>query len=179
MSENTTEEPHVFPVGRRPGEILFATLTMVIALALLAAIFWQTTWLPGKRLAAQPRFWPGVSLLGVVIFGFLHAMSRLRVTRTPGRWTEASVWVRSLEFIGWYMVYVWAIPVIGYLSATVVFCSALAFRLGYRGRMIGWAALFGLCVVLFFKTAMNVKIPGGAIYEAAPESLRYILLRYF
>lgn len=179
MSDNVQDQPHVFPEGRRPGEILFATLTMAIALVLLAAIFWQTTWLDGKRLAAQPRFWPALSLIGVVIFGGMNAFSRLRVTRTPGRWAEAVVWIRSLEFIGWYLLYVWAIPIIGYLLATILFCAVLSLRLGYRGKEIGYAALFGLGVVLFFKTAMNVKLPGGALYEYAPEGLRYILLRYF
>lgn len=178
MNEDGNEAPHVFPEGRRPGEMLFATATMVVALALLSVIFWQTSWLPGKRLAAQPRFWPAISLVGVVVFGLLNAMARLRFKRTPGRWKEAGAWAASLEYIGWYLLYVWAIPVIGYLLATIAFCAGLALRLGYRGRTIGFAVLFGICVVLFFKTIMNVKIPGGALYEYAPEALRYFLLRY-
>ena len=51
--------------------------------------------------------------------------------------------------------------------------------MGYRGKTVWIAAAFGLFVVLFFKTGMNVKIPSGAIYELAPEHLRYILIRYF
>lgn len=179
MSHPDGDHPHVFPESRKPGEILFATLTLVIALALLAAVPWQTTWLPGKGLASQPRFWPALSLSGVVLFGALNALSRARVTRTPGRWQEAIAWGKSLEFIGWYMLYVAAIPVIGYLLATVTFCAGLSLRMGYRGRTVMIAALFGLGVVLFFKTIMNVKIPAGAIYHYAPEGLRYILLRFF
>ena len=179
MSQQEDDHPHVFPDGRRPGEILFVTVTMLIALALLAAIPWQTTWLPGKGFAAQPRFWPALSLGGVVLFGLINALSRARVARTPGRWQEAALWLRSLEFIGWYMLYVLAIPVIGYLAATLSFCAGLALRMGYRGRTVWIAAAFGLFVVLFFKPAMNVKIPSGAIYDFAPEQLRYILIRYF
>lgn len=179
MDRNGVEKPHVFPEGRRPGEILFAALTMIIALGLLSAIFWQTEWLPSKRLTVQPRFWPALSLGGVVLFGLLNAVSRLRVYRTPGRWTEAGLWVKSLEYIGWYMLYVWCIPVLGYLLSTLAFCTGLTLRLGYRGRVIIYAALFGLGVVLFFKAGMNVKIPGGAVYEFAPEAIRYALLRYF
>ena len=179
MREGTEDQPHVFPEGRRPGEILFVTITMTVAVALLAALPWQTTWLPGKGLAAQPRFWPAVSLGGVVLFGLLNALTRLRVPRTPGRWQEAAVWLRSLEFIGWYMLYVLAIPLIGYLAATLAFCTGLALRTGYRGRSVWIAAGFGLFVVLFFKTGMNVKIPSGAIYDHAPEGLRYLLMRYF
>jgi hypothetical protein len=77
------------------------------------------------------------------------------------------------------MVYVYAIPVIGYLLATVTFCVLLTFRIGYRGRALGVAAVFGLLVVLVFKAGFNVKIPGGAIYEYAPDGMRYFLLRYF
>jgi hypothetical protein len=179
MSQQADDHPHVFPEGRRPGEILFVTVTMTIALALLAAVPWETTWLPGKGLAAQPRFWPTLSLGGVVLFGLMNALSRVRVARTPGRWQEAALWLRSLEFIGWYMLYVMAIPVIGYLAATLAFCAGLALRAGYRGRTVWIAAGFGLFVVLFFKTGMNVKIPAGSVYDFAPESIRYILIRYF
>ena len=179
MSHHDGDPVPIFPQSRKPGEILFATITMLIALALLAAVPWQTTWLPGKGFASQPRFWPALSLCGVVLFGLLNVLSRARVTRTPGRWTEAVAWLRSLEFIGWYMLYVAAIPIIGYLLATISFCVGLALRVGYRGRTVMIAGLFGLGVVLFFKTAMNVKIPAGAIYHYAPEGLRYILLRFF
>jgi hypothetical protein len=179
MSHQEDDHPHVFPESRKPGEILFVTITMLVALALLALIPWQTAWLPGKGLAAQPRFWPALSLGGVVLFGLLNGLTRSRIDRTPGRWQEAGAWLRSLEFIGWYMVYVVSIPIIGYLLATILFCTSLALRVGYRGRTVVIAALFGLFVVLFFKTAMNVKIPGGAIYELAPEGLRYFLLRFF
>ena len=179
MSDHPPDQPHVFPEGRKPGEMLFSMLLLLLAGALLAALPWQTTWLAGKGLAAQPRFWPALSLGGVVLFAILHKLSRNKLDRTPGRWTEGLTWIRSLEFIGWYMLYVVAIPIVGYLPATVVFCTLLALRAGYRGKTLLWAALFGLAVVLVFKTAMNVKIPGGAIYEYAPEGLRYILLRHF
>jgi hypothetical protein len=179
MADDVREEPHVFPLGRKPGEMLFCTLMLVIGGLLIAAIGWETTWLEGKRLSAQPRFWPTLSLSGVVLFAGLNWLSRSKVERTPGRWAEAGIWLRSLEYVGWYLLYVWAIPLIGYLPATVIFCVGLTLRLGYRGRTV-WAAIgFALFVVLFFKSAMNVKIPGGALYQLAPEGLRYILLRYF
>ena len=179
MTDETTDKPHVFPEGRRPGELLFSALLIVGAGALLAALPWQTTWLGGKGLAAQPRFWPALSLGGVVFFAVLHAIMRGKFDRTPGRWIEGLTWIRSVEYIVWYMVYVAVIPVIGYLLATILFCTLLTLRIGYRGKPVLFAALFGLAVVLLFKTAMNVKIPGGAIYEYAPDGLRYILLRYF
>lgn len=179
MNDSADDHPHVFPEGRKPGEILFAGLMVLSGGLLLAAIGWQTAWLPGRGLAAQPRFWPALSLGGIVLFGLLNFAARSGVQRTPGRWREALSWVLAVEYIGWYVVYVWAIPVIGYLLATLLFCVLLCLRAGYRGRALVIAALFGLAVVLMFKTGFNVRIPAGAIYAYAPDSIRYILYRYF
>lgn len=179
MSDSADDHPHVFPEGRKPGEVLFAILMVASGGMLLAAIGWQTAWLPGRGLAAQPRFWPALSLGGIVLFGAMNLLARANVPRTPGRWREALNWIAALEFIGWYMIYVWAIPVIGYLLATLSFCVLLCLRVGYRGRALLVAALFALAVVVMFKSGFNVRIPPGAIYAYAPDSIRYILYRYF
>lgn len=177
---DATDEPHVFPHGRKPGELLFCAAFLIFAAALLSMMGWQTSWITGKGLAAQPRLWPSISLGGMMLFSCILWMRTRTVQRTPGRWQEAGLWLRSLEFVGWYVLYVMAIPVVGYLLATILFCVLLALRLGYRSRFAMLSALgFALFVVLTFKTAFNVKIPGGAIYEFAPDQLRYILIRYF
>lgn len=179
MTAESTDKPHVFPEGRKPGEKLFAAITIVIGLLLLALLPWQTTWVTGRDLAAQPRLWPALSLAGTVLFGLLNLSRRVVLPRTPGRWTEALTWIRALEYVGWYLAYVVLIPRIGYLLATLAFCVLLTLRIGYRGRMVWWAAAFALAVVLLFKSGFNVKIPAGALYQYAPESIRYVLFRYF
>ncbi|WP_106751593.1 tripartite tricarboxylate transporter TctB family protein [Pannonibacter carbonis] len=172
--------PHVFPTARRPGELLFAMLFLGLSVLLLAQIGWQTTWLPGKGLAAQPRTWPFVGLAGMVLFGTLHLIATNRVRRTPGRWQEAMLWLRSLEFVAWYLVYVFSVPYLGYLPATLVFCLSLTWRCGYRSRVALFAAAgFGLGVVFFFRTLLSVKIPGGALYDALPAPLDIFFLTYF
>ena len=78
------------------------------------------------------------------------------------------------------MVYVFAVPQIGYLLATVIFVTLMALRVGYRGpRMLGIAAATGLGIVLIFKTALSVKIPGGAVYEHLPDALRNFMIVNF
>ncbi|QYK42699.1 MAG: tripartite tricarboxylate transporter TctB family protein [Paracoccaceae bacterium] len=172
--------PHVFPQGRKPGELLFSTLILLFAAAMLAQIGWQTTWLPGKGWAAQPRLWPAIGLGGMLVFAGLNWMAVRSQDRRPGRWQEAALWLRSLEYAGWYLVYVAGVPLVGYLPATLAFCLFLTWRLGYRAPQAYAAALaFALSVVLLFKTVFNVKIPGGALYDLAPDGLRYILFRYF
>ena len=174
------DEPHVFPIGRKPGELLFCALFLIFAAGLLAQMGWQTEWIDGKGLAAQPRTWPAISLGGMVLFGAIQWLRTRAVERTPGRWREAVTWIRALEFVGWYVAYVVVIPVVGYLLATLLFCLLLTLRLGYRSRAVLLsAALFAVAVVLAFKAGFNVKIPGGAIYDYAPEGMRYILIRYF
>ncbi|WP_404405115.1 tripartite tricarboxylate transporter TctB family protein [Pelagibacterium halotolerans] len=178
--EHENAKPHVFPNARKPGELLFAILILIIALLLISQIGEQTTWLEGKGWSAQPRLWPLVGLGTMSIFGALHLWWTSRSRRTPGRWREALVWVSSLEYVLWYLIYVASVPYAGYLLSTVVFCLFLTWRAGYRStRIFLVAALFGLGVVLFFKSALNVKIPGGAIYEYLPASARYFMLRYF
>lgn len=179
MSDDNTFKPEYFPEGRKRGEILFSALMILLGGCLLATLPWQTSWIDGRGLAAQPRLWPALSLGGLILFGALHFGVRLRAARTPGRWKEALAWVMSLEYIAYYMVYVSAIPLIGYLTATVAFCVLLTIRIGYRGRALWIAFAFALFVVLVFKTGFNVKIPSGAIYDYAPESIRYTLIRYF
>lgn len=180
MEKHSQGDPHVFPIGRKPGELLFCMAFLVFGGVLLALIGQETTWLNGKGLAAQPRTWPAISLGGMFLFALVNWYRASKVMRTPGRWQEASVWIRSIEYMGWYLVYVFSVPVIGYLLATLIFCLSLTWRVGYRSRlMFISAAGFAVFVVLFFKTFLNVKIPGGAIYDLLPEGLRYIMFRYF
>lgn len=178
--EHETASPHVFPEARKPGELFYSLVFLATAVALLSMIFWQTSVLPGKGLSAQPRTWPFISLAGMTIFAFANLVATSRTPRTPGRWREVVVWVRSLEFVGWYLLYVAAIPAIGYLVSTLAFCLFMTWRAGYRSRLaFGAAAAFALFVVLLFKSLFNVKIPGGAVYELLPDTLRYIMIRYF
>jgi hypothetical protein len=176
--ENAT--PHVFPEARKPGELFYSFIFLGTAVALLSMIFWQTSVLPGKGFSAQPRTWPLISLAGMAVFALANLVATSRSTRTPGRWTEVAVWVRSLEYVGWYLLYVTAIPFAGYLAATLTFCLFMTWRAGYRSLLaFGAAAVFALFVVLLFKSLFNVKIPGGAVYEFLPDTLRYIMIRYF
>lgn len=176
--ENAT--PHVFPEARKPGELFYSLIFLATAVGLLSVIFWQTSVLPGKGIAAQPRTWPFISLAGMTLFAFANLIATSRTTRTAGRWREVLVWISSLEFVGWYLLYVAGIPIIGYLAATLAFCLFITWRAGYRsGLAFGAAAAFALFVVLLFKSLFNVKIPGGAIYEYLPGTLRYIMIRYF
>lgn len=112
-------------------------------------------------------------------FGLLYLASHWRQILT-GTAEETLLWLRAVEYVLWFMAYVWIVPVIGYLPATLLFTVTLSIRQGYRSqKQIINAAAVGLGIVLVFKTGLSVKIPGGALYEFLPASLRNFMIVNF
>lgn len=166
-------------VGPRRGQLIFALVFLTLSVLLLALIGEQTAWVKKTKLFAQPRFWPAVSLGGMVLLGGLHLyqLPWRRVSRYD-LW-EARQWGRSLEYGLWFMAYVLLVPIIGYLPVTLVFVPLLARRMGYRSRFMMLVCLgFALAVVVLFKGLLSVKIPGALLYEYLPGSLRSFFILY-
>ena len=116
----------------------------------------------------------------MVVFGAIHFVCTWNAPRLPGRLKEVIVWARSLEFVVWFIVYVTAVPVIGYLPATLLFALLLTFRAGYRSlQMLGAAAGLALVTVLVFKTGLGVKLPAGAVYQYLPDGIRSFVMVNF
>ena len=170
----------LFKRYRRPGDIVFALAFLVLSLWLLSQLSTQTTWKNGAKLAAQAPFWPTVSVVGMVFFASMHALGSFMSARIPGRWCEVGMWLKSIEYALWFMAYVIAVPIVGYLFATLLICLLLALRSGYRSRaMLIASVVGGFLVVLIFKSFLQVKIPGGLVYEYLPGTLRSFMLTYF
>ena len=169
-----------FQRTRRPGDLVFAVFFLVISLLLLSQLTSETKWFKGTKLFTQPAFWPGLSVIGMCVFALGHCFGSLVSNPKPGRAKEVMLWVRSVEFAAWFMVYVFLVPILGYLSVTLVFVVALVYRVGYRKANMYWSALaVGAAVVVVFKAFLQVKIPGSQIYEGLPDGLRNIMLLYF
>ena len=78
------------------------------------------------------------------------------------------------------MVYVWLVPNLGYLLSTLIFLPLLTFRAGYKNKkMIFYAMGIGVSIVIIFKSFLEVKIPGGVIYEFLPNALRSFFILNF
>jgi len=164
------------------AQVVFGLITFVVALALASQLGTQAKFFDNLALEKQPGLWPALSIAGMLVFGFFQVLqywfSRTMLTE-PGFRSEATVWVRALEYVIWFMAYVAAVPVTGYLPATLLFAVLLTARLGYRSRrMIGAALLCGLAIVLLFKSFLQVKIPGGMIYDTLPPALRNFMILY-
>ena len=170
----------LFKRYRRPGDLVFAVLFLAFSLFLMWNLRSQTTWAGGTKLFAQPAFWPYAAVYTMTGFSALHLISALVSPRLDGRWSEVGFWLRSLEYAAWFLAYVWLVPRLGYLPATLVFTIALALRLGYRSpSMLLAAGGAGLAIVVVFKTLLQVKVPGGQAYEMLPDTLRAFMLTYF
>ena len=154
----------------------FAALLAAAALLLLAQVGWQTKWIEGLRLAAQPRMLPLVALSGVLIFASAAAFAA-RGEKGGSAKREMAAWLRPAEHLLCFMLYVGAVRALGYGPSTVLFCWLLAWRAGCSGRQRAFAAAFGLGVALFFKGALSVKIPGAGWYDSEflPSAVRFFL----
>ena len=163
----------------RRGQLLFAVVFLAIS-AVLAALLWdQTTWKPGKDWFSQARFWPAVGVFGMVVFTGLHIrhLPRRRFARVD--WVEGRIWLTVAEFAAWFLAYVYLVPLIGYLPVTIAFSVVLTWRMGYRSAKKLWiAGAFAVLVVVVFKSFLQVKIPGAALYEFLPGTLRSFFILY-
>lgn len=170
----------LFKRYRRPGDIVFAWIFLIFAAFLLSQLWDQTQLKRGGHLFAQPRFWPGVSLALMTLFAALHLIGSAVSERIHGRWAEVWVWIKSLEYAGWFIAYAAIVPKLGYLPSTILFAVLLTLRVGYRSsRVLILMGAAAISIVLLFKTFLQVKLPAGAIYEYLPDGIRQIMLTYF
>ncbi len=175
-----SDDPQESNGHRRAGQFLFAVGFTAIAILLVALLGDQTVWKAKVKFFAQPRFWPAVGVIGMAVFGALHlkTLHRNRISRYDLR--EARIWFESVEYALWFLVYVWVVPIVGYLPTTLIFAPLLTWRLGYRSRKMLWiSVVFSLFVVVLFKSMLQVKIPGGLIYEYLPAGLRSLFILNF
>ena len=165
---------------RRPGDIVFAWIALAVSIFLLTQLWDQTIWRDGQKLAAQPRFWPAVSLVAMVVFAGLHVLGSVLSERIGDRWREVWLWFRAFEYAGWFVVYAIVVPLAGYLPTTVIIAVLLTLRVGYRSAAaVASAAASAAVIVVLFKSFLQVKLPAGRIYETLPDGLRQIMLTYF
>lgn len=180
MTDKSPDLKEITATERLGGDRYFAIAIVVLSVGLLAMIGEQTQWKAGSDLLKQPAFWPGLSLIGMTVCALLYLAQSLRA-RHYATWDrrEALVWLRCLEFPLWFMVYVFLVPQVGYLPTTVVFCPLLAWRMGYSTpRSLGAAALVGAVIVILFKGFLQVRVPGGALYEYLPDAMRNFMILY-
>lgn len=169
----------LFQRYRRPGDLVFAVLFLVAALFLLSQLGTQTTWARRTPWHGQPALWPGIAVVGMTVFGAFHLLGSLLSPRIAGRWTEVAFWLRSFEYVLYFLIYVALVPLGGYLPMTIVFTLFLSLRAGFRDcRTLTVAVVFGCVTALVFRGFLQVKIPAGAVYDHLPVAVRTFALMY-
>ena len=174
---------------RKKGDVVFSAFLFILALFLLSQIRTEAKWIENLPLLRQPRFWPAMTLGGFLIFSAGNLIQSILNARQNRQmvsgvhilpWDELFNWVKTLEFAGYFLLYVFSIPYIGYLPATLLFCPLLTFRVGFRGfKYFTVSILAGFVIVFVFRTILSVKLPAGAIYNIFPDQIRNFLILYF
>ena len=168
----------LFVRDHRSGDFAFSILILAISVALFASLGSQITWIEGKPLPAQPGFWPMIAIGSMLFFSSLNVISAFVSEEKTGRWKEVMVWLRSLEYAGWFIAYVFLVPKLGYLPTSIAFGAFLAWRIGYKREGILAAAVAGLLTVVLFKSLIGAQIPGGELYNYLPSQVRPFMLTY-
>ena len=167
------------------GDLVFAILMLFIVMALLVSIPFETKWFEGVPLVKQPRLWPTFCLVGMALFGLLYSLKiwrsyKFQLGQVQGELNELSSWSRPLEFVFYFVLYVWSVPLAGYLLSTLLFFSLLTIRAGYRTLLMFWVSLAtGFGIVIVFKSLLQVKIASGAIYDFLPDGWATFFMIYF
>ena len=142
----------------------------------------------GKILLKAPWVMPlifVVLLVPAVIFNalnsYLAARKRAKERRPNRTLYELSYWLRALEYVAYFILYTFLVPILGYLAATLILIPTLAWRQGYRTwRWFGIGVIVAFGVVLVFRTGLQIKTPNSIwLYNQLPVDLRAFMLTYF
>jgi hypothetical protein len=175
--------------GNRIESVVIATAFCAASVALLAMIGTATR--AGQTDAdwwTRPALAPGVFLAVLVVANLVTVWGALadlrRTPPTAAERAEARVlilgWLRPLEFVAYFLAYLWLIPHAGYFPATLAFVLFLLWRSGLRSP--GWM-LAGVCSALalvgIFRIGLGVWMPAPDVYDLFPEGMRMTLIRWF
>ena len=164
----------------KSGELLFALIFFITSAFLISQLPDQVKWFKNTKITSQPALWCSIGLIGMTVFGFVHLILNIRLNNLTKDLKEGFIWVRSIEFALWFLLYVVLVQYIGYLFATCIIAFCLSYRVGYQKKtMLLSSVLTALSIVLVFKTFLEVKIPGGIIYEYLPDTLRNFMILNF
>ncbi len=140
------------------------------------------------RILKQSWVAPALCLLVLVPAAIWNARASWRVYKWRRRFkqpTDAGYdlekCAEAIEFVAYFIVYTLAVPVVGYLLATLVLGTYLTWRLGYRSaRWLATGMVSSFAIVLVFRTFLQIKTPVSIwLYDQLPAAARAFMLTYF
>jgi hypothetical protein len=166
------------------GNLVFVIIMLLFVSVLLISIPYQTKWFDNVPLVKQPRLWPTFCIVGMTLFSVFYSFQIWQNYKIKGKiqseLKEFQSWAKPFEFVVYFLLYVWLVPLAGYLLSTLLFFFLLTIREGYRTLsmlLISLATGFG--IVVAFKSLLKVKISSGAIYEYLPDGWSTFFMIYF
>ena len=186
---------NLFEFKRITGDLTLSIIFLLFVVFLLIYFNSESGWSArdlnqkrvGKILKQQ---WVGplmcmAILLPATILNILEAFKAYKKSKRlllPNKiMYEMTQWIRSLEFILYFLVYTFSITVLGYLISTLIFAVFLTYRLGYRTKKWIFISLFSsFIVVLIFRTILQIKTPVNIwLYQYLPENIEIFMKIYF
>ena len=146
---------------------------------------------PGKRVGKiLKQQWVGplicmVILVPAAIYNLYQSTIQLNINkrlRMPSRIKyELFQWLKSLEFIVYFLIYTNIITIFGYLISTVIFAIFLTTRLGYRSlKWILRSTIAAFIIVIIFRSILQIKTPVNIwLYKFLPQNFEVFMKIYF
>lgn len=158
-------EPHNAAPPRRPGELVFHLLVVIISLALLWTAYGISGFSALSSAGALPMAATGVMVITAVIT-LIQALQRSG--KTNERLIKDILPVAVMAMIGLLGAYAVALEPVGFLPTSFVFLM-VAIKMLSR-RSLTWAALMSFVSVaiiyLIFRLVFSVLMPSGIVPEA-------------
>jgi hypothetical protein len=178
--------------GQDANRLESLALTLIftgLSLGLLSVLFMATRHGPPTGgWWTRPALAPGVALSVLVLANLVtlgRAWADLRATPvTAAERADARAkilgWLRPLEYLAYFSVYLYALQHLGYVPATFVFVMFLLWRTGMaQPRWIIAGTGFVIGMTLVFRVGLGVWMPAPEFYDLFPDGIRLMLIRWF
>jgi putative tricarboxylic transport membrane protein len=154
------------PIARRPGEVVFATLMLLISLLL----FWQAYKISGFTSKSSPGAFP-LAATGVMVLAAVVALANtLAMPKADSSLTALRAQIIPnvvVAFSALIIAYGLFIESVGFLITSLVFLFGGILLLYQRGvgPALGWALASIIVVYVIFRLVFKVVLPEGIIPE--------------
>lgn len=175
--------------ANRLESLALTLIFTVISTALLSTIAIATRYGPESAgWWTRPALAPGVALSLLVLANGLTLWRELADLRaTPASLTERAEarvkilgWLRPIEYLAYFAIYLFALQHLGYFPATLIFILGLLVRSGLRSpRWLLVGGLTSVALVLIFRVGLGVWMPAPEVYDLFPNAMRMALIRWF
>ena len=186
---------NLFEFKRVTGDLTLSIICLVLVSFLLISFNTESGW-DGRELSQKrvgkilKQQWVGplicmVILVPATIYNLYQSTIQLNINkrlRMPSRIKhELFQWLKSLEFIFYFLIYTNIITIFGYLISTVIFAIFLTTRLGYRSlEWILRSAIAAFIIVIIFRSILQIKTPVNIwLYKFLPQNFEVFMKIYF